>query len=318
MSSMIALEKDLYQIDVYDMYLPERTNVYLIKGASKIVFIETGPAPGVKHILAAIEKLGLTPAQVDFVIVTHIHLDHAGGAGALLAKLPQAKVLVHPRGARHLTEPGRLIAGAKAIYGEKFNSFFGEIVSVDQERVYTPVNGEQLTLDPNIRLTFYHTLGHASHHMVIYDPLRKGLFSGDALGVRYDYLSKAAGFDYILPSMPPPEFEPNGLKATIEQINSLPLEHVFFTHYGRASNPAPILSRNKQLAEKFLALGQKVFQKGGTAEHIKEKITTYVKDELAQYGINNYHLPVFQQVFFDLDFNAQGIYHYLAKIKNKK
>ncbi|HAG08996.1 MAG TPA: hypothetical protein DCK87_05495 [Desulfotomaculum sp.] len=118
--------------------------------------------------------------------------------------------------------------------------------------------------------------------------------------------------------MPPPEFEPNGLKATIEQINSLPLEHVFFTHYGRASNLALIMSRNLQLAEKFLALGQKVFQKGGTAEHIKEIITTYVKDELAQYGINNYQLPVFQQVFFDLDFNAQGIYHYLAKIKNKK
>jgi len=314
LSSMVALEKDLYQIDVYDMHLPERTSVYLIKGESKTALIETGPAPGIKHILTALEKLNLTPAQVDFVIVTHIHLDHAGGAGSLLSKLPQAKVLVHPRGARHLTEPSRLIAGAKAIYGEKFDSFFGEIVPISQERIYTLVNGEQLALGPNHRLTFYHTLGHAGHHIVIYDALRKGLFSGDALGVRYDYLSKAAGFDYILPSMPPPEFEPKGLKTTIDLIKSLPVEHVFFTHYGQANNPAPILNRNLQLVEKFLALGQEVFQKGGTAEHIKEKITAYVKDELAQYGVKNYQLPVFQQVFFDLDFNAQGIYHYLLGV----
>jgi glyoxylase-like metal-dependent hydrolase (beta-lactamase superfamily II) len=310
---MVALEKNLYQIDVYDMHLPERTNVYLIKEENKIALIETGPTPGIKHILAAIEKLNLSPAQVDFVIVTHIHLDHAGGAGTLLANLPRAKVMVHPRGARHLTEPSRLIAGVKAIYGDKFNSFFEEIVPIDQERIYTPVNGEQLALGPNHRLTFYHTLGHASHHMVIYDDLRKGLFSGDALGVRYNYLSKAIGFDYILPSMPPPEFKPEGLKTTIEQINSLPVEHVFFTHYGQANNLVPILNRNLRLVEKFLAMGQEVFHKGGTAEHIKEKITAYVKDELAGYGIKNCQLPVFQQVLFDLDFNAQGIFHYLVK-----
>jgi len=254
MSGIINLGNDIHQVDVYDQGMPERTSCYLIT-AEQAALIETGATPGAGYLMAALRDLGIDPEKVKYIIVTHIHLDHAGAAGVLARELPEAEVWVHPRGARHMIDPSRLIAGARAVYGDLFDSFFGEILPVPAERVHSPEDGETLDLGGGRVLAFYHTPGHARHHMVIHDPASRGVFSGDALGVRYKALSELVGFDYTLPSTPPSEFDPPAALETMDRMMGLALENIYFTHFGMAAGAPAILARNRKLGNRKSVVG---------------------------------------------------------------
>jgi glyoxylase-like metal-dependent hydrolase (beta-lactamase superfamily II) len=305
------LGSDIYQIDVCDQE-PDRTSCYLIL-SEKVALIETGPTPGTVHIKDALKDLGIPPEKVDFIIVTHIHLDHAGGAGIMARDLPQAKVFVHPRGARHLVEPARLVAGARAIYGDSFERLFGEVLPIPGERVITPADGEKLDLGGGRVLTFYHTPGHARHHFVIYDQVSRGIFSGDALGVRFQALSSLVGFDYTLPSTPPSEFDPAGAIETFDRIGMLDLDYIYFTHYGRAGGVSTILARLQEQVKTFEALGRMVFDTGGGSREIEEALWEMVMGQLAGYGLKDRAFPAIKFLELDLRLNAEGINHYLEK-----
>ena len=308
------LGNDIYQVDVHDQE-PCRTCCYIIR-AGKVILIETGPSPGAIYIMAALESLGIPREKVDSIIVTHIHLDHAGGAGTLARDLPEARVFVHPRGARHLIDPSRLIAGARSIYGDSFDRLFGEIVPVSAERVSTPADGETLDIGGGRILTFYHTLGHARHHLVIHDPASQGIFSGDALGICFYGLSELLGCDYILPSAPPPEFDPPAAIEMLDRLSRLDLEHVYFTHFGKASGAGAILSRNKELVRFFESVGRQVLTLRGGAGEVEEALWEHVMQELAQYGVTDREHPAVKFLALDMRLNAAGIAHYLEKYKS--
>lgn len=310
MPPMLELGNSIYQIDVHDQGTPERTSCYLIVG-ERTALIETGPAPGSVYLKEAFRELGLLPHQVDYIIVTHIHLDHSGGAGVMAVELPRAKILVHPRGARHLIDPSRLIAGAKAVYGERFEGFFGDILPVPEERVYSPGDGETLDLGRGRVLTFFHTLGHARHHFVVYDQSSQGVFSGDALGVRYQALSGLAGYDFTLPSTPPSEFDPAAATETIDRMLGLPLEQIYFTHFGRAEGAPAILSRYRKLLAAFEETGRRVTASGGGAGEIEAALWDLVMSELSAHGVKDREHPAIKPLDLDMELNAAGIAYYL-------
>ncbi|MCL6559523.1 MAG: MBL fold metallo-hydrolase [Firmicutes bacterium] len=312
MADMIDLGNNIYQIDVCEQGMPGRTSCYLI-AAEKVALIETGAAPGAGHLTAALKDLDIAPEKVKYIIVTHIHLDHAGAAGVLVRELPEAKVLVHPRGARHLIDPSRLIAGARAVYGDRFERFFGEILPVPADRVHTPEDGETLDLGGGRVLTFYHTPGHARHHMVIHDQAVRGVYSGDALGVRFHALSKLVGFDFTLPSTPPSEFDPPAALETMDRIIRLSLENIYFTHFGKAAGAPAILARNRKLLEAYEDAGRRVYESGGGSKEIEKVLWEMVMQELKQYGVTDKEHPAVKFMELDIELNAGGIAYYLEK-----
>ncbi|OAT79375.1 MBL fold metallo-hydrolase [Desulfotomaculum copahuensis] len=309
--SVVDLGAGIQQIDVYYQGLPERMALYLVRG-EKTALVETGPAPGTSHILKALPELGLAPEQVDYIILTHIHLDHAGGAGVLTEHLPRAKVLVHPRGLRHLADPVRLVSGARAVYGERFDALLGEVRPVPADRLYALSDGETLDLGGGRVFTFYHTPGHARHHMIVHDPFSGGIFAGDALGLRLPDLSRATGYDFVLPSTTPSEFDPLAAEATFDRASRLNARYIFFAHFGRAGNVPAILARNRDLVTAQTIIGRRVLASGGSVRNLEESLSELFLPELLLHGIDREH-PLFRGLAAELKLNALGIVHYLQR-----
>lgn len=205
---------------------------YLLVEQGRAAFIDTGTNHAVPRLLAALEALGLSPEAVDFVIPTHVHLDHAGGAGLLMQSLPTARLVVHPRGARHLIDPGQLMAGVRGVYGdEEVERSYGTLVPVAVERVMQTNDGAVIELGGR-RLEFFDTPGHARHHHCIWDAESRGFFSGDTFGVSYEELSTPRGRWAVL-ATPPVQFEPDALRASIERLVACAPACMYLTHYGR-------------------------------------------------------------------------------------
>ena len=150
----IQLNEKIYLIDGFDLGVAERTGTYVI-AEEALTLVDTGPSPSVKHVKKGLETLGYSLDQVKYIIVTHIHLDHAGGAGLLLEECPNAKVVVHPRGARHLADPSRLVAGARMVYGERFSELFDPVVPIPEERLLIKDEGDTLEIGPACTLKFF-------------------------------------------------------------------------------------------------------------------------------------------------------------------
>jgi glyoxylase-like metal-dependent hydrolase (beta-lactamase superfamily II) len=207
---------------------------YLIVQDTRAAFIDTGTNHSVPRLLAALEALGLSRQSVDWVIPTHVHLDHAGGVGALVRELPQARVLVHPRGARHLIDPSALYAGALAVYGQaEMDRNYGTLVPVEAARVVPSTDGGSVTLAGRALVTI-DTPGHARHHHCIWDEASRGWFTGDTFGLSYREFDGPAGA-WILPTTTPVQFEPEALQASIARLMASDPQCMYLTHYGRVT-----------------------------------------------------------------------------------
>ncbi|MFI4932141.1 MAG: MBL fold metallo-hydrolase, partial [Burkholderiales bacterium] len=214
---------------------------YLVVDSGRAAFIDTGTNHAVPRLLAALHALGLTADSVDWVIATHVHLDHAGGAGLLMQSLPNARLSVHPRGERHLVDPSALYAGATAVYGEaEMARSYGRPLAVQPARVTVTGDGTTLTLGTRV-LEFMHTPGHARHHHCIWDARTRTWFTGDTFGLSYPQLVNHNG-RWITPTCAPVQFEPEPLKASVARLLERDPAALCVTHYGRVAN-APHLSR---------------------------------------------------------------------------
>lgn len=216
---------------------PQFDASYLLTEDGRGAFIDCGTSHSVPRLLQAIEAAGLGPKQIDWLILTHVHLDHAGGAGALLRHLPNARVVVHPRGAPHMIDPTRLIAGATAVYGEaEMARSYGTIVPIPEERVQLAREGHivQLAGRP---LHCLDTPGHALHHICIHDPASDSVFAGDTFGISYRELDSERGL-FIFPTTTPVQFDPEALKSSIRRLVALRPDSIYITHFGRIENVA--------------------------------------------------------------------------------
>src|SRR5262252_7164347 len=175
MIDCMQFEPNIFAIDT-EYIRPNLAASHLIIENGRAAFVDTGANSSVPHLLQALSQHGLEPADVDYVFLTHVHLDHAGGAGALMRSLPNAKCVVHPRGARHMIDPSKLVAASKSVYGEKrFAKLYGDLNPIPAERVITVQDGDRLNLSSR-EYTFIHTAGHANHHYCIIDQQAKIIF----------------------------------------------------------------------------------------------------------------------------------------------
>jgi glyoxylase-like metal-dependent hydrolase (beta-lactamase superfamily II) len=214
---------------------PERAAAFLILEGDRAAFVDNNTTLAVPHLLAALAERGYTPEQVDYAIVTHIHLDHAGGTAELVKHCPNATVLAHPRAARHLIDPSRIVAGATAVYGaETFAKRYGVIEPVAESRVRIMEDGETLAWGGRT-LTFIHTKGHASHHFCIHDSGANALFAGDAFGLSR-MTSMRPGPAFTVCTSSPPEFDPVEARISVQRIMDCGADWVYQTHFGYFSD----------------------------------------------------------------------------------
>jgi len=235
MSSLPPYAQDLgdgvFAIDT-GFHRPVFDAAYLMVENGRAAFIDTGTNFAVPRLLGALESLRLAPEAVDYVIPTHVHLDHAGGVGLLMQNLPKAIAVVHPRGARHMIDPSALVAGATAVYGEEeIARSYGTIVGVPAERVRESADGMTVELAGR-PLQFLDTPGHARHHHCVWDARTQGFFTGDTFGLSYREFDTARG-PWLLPTTTPVQFEPDKLRASVQRLLSFQPECMYLTHYSR-------------------------------------------------------------------------------------
>ncbi len=214
---------------------PQLDASHLIFEGGRGAFVDTGTHHSVPNLLAALSAADLAADDVDYILLTHVHLDHAGGVGRLAESLPRARVVVHPRGAAHVRDPSKLIAATKAVYGaEVYARYYGEMRAVAAERIVTVEEGERLPLGRRT-LEFIHTPGHALHHLCIVDRDAGEIFAGDTFGVSYRELDTAAG-EFVFAATTPSQFDPVQLHASVDRILQLRPKAAYLTHYSRVED----------------------------------------------------------------------------------
>lgn len=217
---------------------------YLMEHNGAVAIIETGTNFTTPRIMNVLKAKGIAPSQVKYVIPTHVHLDHAGGAGTLMAQLPEATLVAHPRAARHLIDPEKLIAGATAVYGEeRFAEMYGVIQPIPEQRVLVAEDGDTVDLAGR-QLLFRDTPGHANHHFCVWDELSRGWFTGDTFGISYREMAFPEG-RLLIPTSTPVQFAPQKMIASIELMLSYQPERMYLTHFSVLENPAQYLDTLK-------------------------------------------------------------------------
>lgn len=281
--------------------------IHMVVEKGRVAFIDTGSNDALPNALEALKKLGLDAAAVDYVILTHIHLDHAGGAGSMMRAFPNARLVVHPRGARHMAEPSKLVAGVSAVYGTDYvQRVYGEILPVAAERIVEAPDGHVISLAGR-ELLCLDTPGHARHHICIVDRKTGGIFTGDMFGLSYRELD-VDGRQFIFPTTTPTQFEPDEMRASIRRLLSLNPEAVYLTHYSRVLDVA---SKGEELLRHLnavvdLALAEK---DAGEMRHqrIKQAMTTYLLAEIREHGCQLSDSALLDIWETDLELNAQGL-----------
>src|SRR6516225_456912 len=235
-------------IDTEYLY-PGHAAAHLIVDEGRAAFVDVGTNSSVPHLLAALDELGIARTAVDYLLLTHVHLDHAGGAGALLQALPNARAVLHPRGAPHMIDPGKLIAGSQAVYGEaRFRRLYGELLPIPAARVRVVADGERVALGARM-LELIHTPGHAQHHYAVVDAAHASIFSGDTFGISYRALDTVQGA-FITPSTVPAQFDPQQHIASIDRMLRLRPESIYLMHFSRVTDiPRLGASLKEQIAE---------------------------------------------------------------------
>ncbi len=296
---------------------PGLAAVYLIVQADRVALVDTGTRHSVPVILDALQALGLSAEAVDYILLTHVHLDHAGAAGALMARCPNARLVVHPRGAPHMVDPTRLVAGATAVYGvEQFRALYGEILPVPAARILEAADGFSLELAGRA-LVFLDTPGHARHHLCIHDAVSGGVFTGDAFGLSYRALD-VEGLPFIFPTTTPVQFEPEAMHASIERILALRPSAVYLTHFGRVSEPASLAPRLHAFLDDFVALARAAARSRASVQNeIEGAMMGLLIERLREHGCRLPPDALHTLLAHDVALNAQGLVHWLERQAGK-
>jgi glyoxylase-like metal-dependent hydrolase (beta-lactamase superfamily II) len=288
--------------------MPQLAAAYLRVEDGEAAFIEVNTSHSLPQLLAALEAEGLAPAAVKYVIVTHAHLDHAGGASAVMAACPNATLLAHPRAAKHLIDPTRLVASARSVYGEDlFEKLYGRIDGIPAARVKAMDDGATVTLG-GATLSMLHTRGHANHHFVVHDEAQATVYTGDTFGLVYPALQRAGRFAY--PSTSPTDFDGPAALASLARIRSLRPRGVALTHFGRFEDVDAIaeqLTRWLEFSTKLCDEGKASGDELGTLEQrFRRALRQQLEVEASRVGLT-LTADDEQLVTFDLELNAQGL-----------
>lgn len=283
--------------------------VHLIVDNGRAAFIDNGSNASLPRAQRALQELGLAPEAVDYVIVTHIHLDHAGGSGAYMQAFPHAKFVVHPRGARHMVDPAKLMAATEEVYGkENAQRLYGTLIPVPAERVIETQDGMVLPLGQR-ELAFYDCPGHAKHHVFIHDRAANGIFTGDTFGIAYRECDAADGRPFVFPCPTPSQFDPVDWRDSVERMVAFSPEAVYLTHFSRISPVRLLAEQLLHRIDECARLAKQALAEAG--EHalprLKNQLGTYLVAEARQHGstLNDAELLALWET--DIDLDAQGL-----------
>jgi glyoxylase-like metal-dependent hydrolase (beta-lactamase superfamily II) len=292
------------------MVRPLMAACYLLETDDALALIEVGSNSSVERILKVIESRGRSPDEVSHVIVTHVHLDHAGGAGQLMARLPNAQFVVHPYGARHMIDPSRLEASARGVYGdEAFDAMYGTLMPIPAERVKTMEDGDSLLVGRR-PLSFMDSPGHARHHFCVWDEQSSGWFTGDTFGLSFREFDTTSGA-FIFPTTTPTQFDPEALIASIDRMMERSPENMYLTHFGRVQNISQMVSRLKTAIDHFVNIAEKHANDENRTRLIEDSMMSWLLRGTREHGVTLTEQQVREIVQNDVVLNTQGIEFWL-------
>ena len=290
---------------------------YIVEHDSEAVIVEAGGHVGAERLLMVLQQRQIAPEDVRFVIVTHVHLDHAGGAGLLMEALPRAELLVHPRGARHMVDPSKLEAGARAVYGdEMYERTYGHLLPVPVNRVREMGDGESVDWQGR-RLRFIHTPGHASHHFCIRDDQTNGWFTGDTFGLSYRELDTDKG-PFVFPTTTPIDFDPDALRHSIGRLLEADPEWMYMTHYGRVGSPSELAPSLLEGVDYFETIGLRFEHEKDRVERIREAMTAWLVEAAREHGVELEDQALLELLVPDIELNTAGIDVWLERRAKKR
>ena len=291
---------------------PQMDAAHVVIAGSRAAIVDTGPNTAVPLILAALEQLGLAPDAVDLLFLTHVHLDHAGGAGALMRALPNARCVVHPRGAPHMIDPSRLIAGTRAVYGEElYAKLYGEILPIAAERLDVTRDEQRFELAGR-GFECVHTPGHALHHQAIVDHGATGIFTGDTFGLSYREFDTARG-PWITPTTTPTQFDPGQLKASIMRLMQFKPRKLYLTHYSEVGDCARLASDMVDAIDDFVTIARRSRL---DEPRMKFELRQRAHESLAEHGCKLGPDAIDAILNKDFELNAAGLAHWLKREAN--
>ena len=291
---------------------PGHAAAHIVQHAGRAAFVDVGTNDSVPYLLSALRELAIPPAAVEYLLLTHVHLDHAGGAGALMRSLPNAVAVLHPRGAPHMIDPAKLIAGSKVVYGEeRFRRLYGDIVPIPAERVRATRDGERLSLAGR-EFEILHTPGHALHHHVFVDLGPGNIFTGDTFGISYRELDSAAGA-FIIPTTTPTQFDPDQLCASIDRMVSYAPKAMYLMHYSRVTDVARLAESLQGQIRELTRLTRAAAAAKDPHGAIREGMWALWRDLAHEHGCPVSDERLRELLRSDIELNAQGLAHWLKR-----
>lgn len=305
----------IYRIDA-GLYRPGMAAFYLMIENGKAAFIDCGTGHSVEQAKQALAECQLSVDDVELVIPTHVHLDHAGGAGKLMATCPNARLVVHPRGARHMIDPSRLIAGSEAVYGKaELARRFGEILPIAEERVHAVADDEVVELNGR-PLRLRHTPGHANHHICIWDETSQGWFTGDTFGLSYRELD-IDGVPTICATTTPIDFDPEGWQQSLDTMLAAQPQRMFLTHYGCVENVRQLAAELRAAVRRYARIAKEHEQHDDREAALVTALLDDSCSYLAYRGSTLSRAEIEKVLGGDLRLNAQGLSVWLDRQAKK-
>ena len=285
---------------------------HLICHDGKAAFVDVGTSNNIKLLEDALTNNNLDKGDVEFVFLTHVHLDHAGGAGKLMQKLPNAKLVVHPYGAKHMLDPSKLIASSERVYGKNlFSQLFGEVLPVEEQKILSPEDGQELLLN-NRTMRIFYTEGHARHHYCIYDEYSKSVFSGDSFGMSLREFDSKNG-SFIIPITAPTQFDPTEAHNAIDKIIKYQPDAIYLAHYSKIEQTEKLSSNMHDLINDFVDIALSYKNDDKRMEHIHKKLQSHLMHKLRSHGCNLGDDQIKNLLQSDLYVNAAGLDFWLTK-----
>jgi glyoxylase-like metal-dependent hydrolase (beta-lactamase superfamily II) len=307
--AVVDLGHEVYQIDTFMAGYSRITAGYLIRG-DRPCLVETGTAPSAPLVREALAGLGVGPADLATVVVTHIHLDHAGGTGDIAGMFPGAEVVVHERGARHLADPSRLMASARGVWGDELDQLFGTLAPTPAERIRTVGVSGTIDLGGGRRLDSHYAPGHARHHVALIDSVSGDLYVGDAAGI---YIPDTGD---LRPATPPPEFDLATALESLRTFAALRPARLLFSHYGPVDEVTETLDRSAEEINVWVDETRRARRRGLDLDHAVALVAERTRQ---RYAVLRDDADPAMAAKYDrtssTSANVAGILHYLDKPK---
>ena len=291
----------VYLLDTEALGQAGIVSVYVVKGP-KVSLIDCGYASSYETVLEGLKELGIPPSEVRYVIPTHVHLDHAGGTGYLLKKMPKAQVLAHEKAVKHLVDPRRLIESATEVFGKFSMEAYGLPIPVPSERVTALGDETSLELGDGLSATVRYAPGHAPHQIALMVEREKILFTADSVGIVYPSLRS------MIPTTPPPSFEPEKLLGTVDLLERMGSKSLLVPHFGVSNDVLEVFETTKRKTIEWLSLVRGMRDGGTEFEAAVERMIALAANEA---GVRPDELPVYAKV--SVRTTVMGMYQYFAR-----